>query len=971
MPTDDAVPCDLPPSDPNQAATRFGRFRLAEDGLASDRLLDRSVSLRCVPTATADDLQTEARFYARMQHPGLPCIYDFVRDDGGAALVMPPTVGLTLSAAVAARASGQHVAAIADPTACTLSFISICDALRAAHLRGVVHGELGPDVIIISNDGQIIIEGWSRAMKTVQRPLTMRFCANVPVPVELAADDLHHDIRSLGACFFTALTGEAPPLDAGGQLLTPLEPGQQARIPRVLQTIIRKAMSSSAANGYPSITALRDDLARFLGGQAPQDDVLAAAALWPRMRAAAVILLAILCVAGAVAAFNWRSVSTYATWGRPLVEEDFSNEGWKNRWGSRGRWEQRDGRMVSKSDHDCALIFKKRLSPPVAIEYTGRFDSGIRPGDLSVWWCESDAFALRPDEDVDNARAWWIQAGAYDNSWCTIWQTPARLRTQVNSLVLKPDRDIRFRVEIESDRLRMWIDGELVLEHRELVPIGSGTIALYTWDQGKQFDNVRIWQKEVQEVVSPLVVGDEAMRAERFGDAADAYARVADSLRGRPLGVEALYFQGLALHRQGSHALARKTWQGLPEGILRQRADCLAIDELINDGDVRTAVDRFTTWWNERPQVHDILRQRWQVCGQHLRHMRPLRTAEMLEWIKLRDATFPDDRASRWLVAEMFNVMGAWDETVRRFPDEYRAVAKALNALGRFDEVIASTWAVPLERVVARMGLGDVEGLLASNDLERGSRAELLCKAGRAAEAVKTHQYPAQLYLGRVDDLLVRNAFGKRTNSVLIALGRYEEAAGAGIPGSPESGKHTNAMLLAGWLDEAEKLQVDTRLHRLIAHLIAGRVDEARTLREGLSFNRSRFCYGSWFGQVVGIALIDTALGDATALRKAIERGASMRGWGGRCAMVCAAALDPAQDATLSAMPWRTEAGAWLHVAQALRGELAGDRTAALAAWRAFAALPPIERLLEGHAPSIEVETFARWRLAALAEAAR
>lgn len=969
MPTDDA-PCEPPPPGPDQSTVRFGRFRMAEDGLASDRLLDRPVSLRCVPTATADELQAEARFFARIQHPGLPCVYDFVRDDSGAALVMPPMVGLTLSAAVAARASGQSIAAIADPTACTLSFIAICDALRAAHLRGVVHGDLASDVIIIGDDGQIVIEGWSRAMQAVQRPLTMRFCAHVPVPVELAADDLHHDIRSLGACFFTALAGEAPPLDADGQLATS-GAALDARLPRPLLAIIRKAMVSSAAEGYASVAALRDDLIRFLAGQQPQSEPTAAG-LWSRLRAAGVVLLVILVVAGAVVALNWRSVSTYATWGKPLVDEDFTNEAWKSRWGSRGRWEQRDGRMVSKSDYDCALLFKQRLSPPVAIEYTGRFNSDVRPGDLSVWWCEDDPFALRPDDNVDNARAWWVQAGAYDNSWCTIWQTPARLRSQVNALQLKPDRDIRFRVEIESDRLRMWIDGELVLEHHELVPIGAGTLGLYTWDQGKQFDNVRIWQQAVPELVSPLSIGDEALRAGRFGDAASAYARVADSHRDRPLGIEALYFQGLALHRQGSRALARKTWQGMPDGLLRQRADCLGLDDLVDEGDMRNAIDRFTTWWRERPQVRDILRQRWQVCGQSMRHVRPMRSADMMEWIKLRDATFADDRASRWLVAEMLNMMGGWDETARRFPDEYRALAKALNALGRNEEIIASAWAVPLERVAARMGQGDVDGLLASKDLERGARAELLCKAGRADEAAKLYPYPAALYLGGVDDLLARNALGGRANNALMALGRYAEAAGDGVPGSPQSGKHTGALLLLGRLDAAEKLGVDTRVHRLIAHLLAGRIDEARALREGLTFGRNRTCYAPWFGQGPGVAMIDAALGDANALRKALEQGSTITsGWGGRCGLVCAAALDPAKEAALSAMQWRTEAGAWLLIAQALRAELAGDRAAALASWQAYAALPPVERLLEGHGPSMEVETFARWRLAALAETAR
>jgi hypothetical protein len=313
----------------------------------------------------------------------------------------------------------------------------------------------------------------------------------------------------------------------------------------------------------------------------------------------------------------------------------------------------------------------------------------------------------------------------------------------------------------------------------------------------------------------------------------------------------------------------------------------------------------------------------------------------------------------------MYNIMGRWDETVRRFPDEYRALGKALVALGRNEELLASSWAVGWERVHARMAIGDVDGLLNSDDLEQVTRSDLLCKSGRAAEAARILPYPAQLYLGGIDDLLARGALNKRTTSALMALGRYEEAA----IGSPASGRNSNALLLLGRLDEAEQLKVDTRLHRLLAHLAAGRLDEARALRDGLSFGRNRSCYAGWFGQVLGIAMIDAALGDEEVLRKAVEQGAGITSaWGGRCALVCAAALDPAKDAAVSAMPWRTEAGAWLLIAQALRAELAGDRAAALASWRAYAALPPIERLLEGHNPSVEVEAFAGWRIAVLAQ---
>ena len=88
--------------------------------------------------------------------------------------------------------------------------------------------------------------------------------------------------------------------------------------------------------------------------------------------------------------------------------------------------------------------------------------------------------------------------------------------SQVNNLVLKPNVDYHFRVEIDTNRLRMWIDGQLVTDHTELFPIGSGTIGLYTYDPGKSFDDVRIWQRDVPELISPLAIGDEAYRAGRF-----------------------------------------------------------------------------------------------------------------------------------------------------------------------------------------------------------------------------------------------------------------------------------------------------------------------------------------------------------------------------------------------------------------------------------------------------------------------
>jgi hypothetical protein len=234
----------------------------------------------------------------------------------------------------------------------------------------------------------------------------------------------------------------------------------------------------------------------------------------------------------------------------------------------------------------------------------------------------------------------------------------------------------------------------------------------------------------------------------------------------------------------------------------------------------------------------------------------------------------------------------------------------------------------------------------------------------------------AQIYCGGLDALLAQDALGIGANAALIAVGRLEEAAGAGVPGSPHSGNDPQALVLLGRLDDAEKLKADTRLPRMLQLLVNGRLEEARERRTALGYSSTHHApnnHGSscpWFGQTLGAAVIDAAFGDTGALRTALEEGATQtNGWGGRYALVCAAALDPAKDAALSAMGWRTEAKAWLLVAQALRGELANDRGAALESWRAFKALPMIERLIgEGHSPSVDVEIIAAWRIAMLAQ---
>lgn len=684
----------------------------------------------------------------------------------------------------------------------------------------------------------------------------------------------------------------------------------------------------------------------------------------PVLVAMTIALLSIAIASGTWLA--WSTIRTYAAWGEPLVDERFDDASWKGRWAERiggdspGGWEVRGGRLVTTADYDSYLVFRQRLNAPVAIEYTARFERDVRPGDLSVWWCEGEALALEPGKEPFSQPGWFLQAGAYENTCCSIRQVPGSIRAAVANHVLAPGADHVIRVEIDAGRMAMSIDGTEVVEHTGIFPATSGNLALYGYFPGKAFSRIRIWQREMPELVSPLVIGDAACRAGRLADAVEDYRRVAGSHAGSALGARARFLQGLTMRRLGDRTGARRVWQGLPDGDLRRSTECLEVDDLAETGPVRLAADRFIGLWSAGPRMHRELRQRWQEVGQMLRNRRPVSEADLRLWCEVRERCFAADAASAWLGADMLLAIGAWEEVLRRFPDEHRPVALALLSLGRADEVLAAPWSLSHERVWARMAVGDLAGALQSADTHRDGRIYALCKAGRAEEALLLGgaEYPALLYLGRTDELLAQPRFASRHAEFHLLAGRTEEAAAAGS---------MQARILLGRFEEAERAGFDVRFPRLVRLLADGRIAEARELRPQVTGNRDAQQHAVWFGQSVGLGLVDAALGDTAALRTALQRGATQdRMWGGRQALVCRAVLDPAADAGLAAMAWRTEAVAWGRIALAIRAELASDRTAAFTAWREYAALPCEQRLLHGHGLNLEVEAVAAWRIAEL-----
>ena len=121
---------------------------------ATDQLLFRTVAvkilkdeLRTTPAFIAR-FRAEARHAAGLSHPGIATVYDYGETSDVAYLVMEMVPGQTLSELL-----------VGQPELSTKTKLSIlvqaAQALRAAHLAGVIHRDAKPGNLMVGPDGTV------------------------------------------------------------------------------------------------------------------------------------------------------------------------------------------------------------------------------------------------------------------------------------------------------------------------------------------------------------------------------------------------------------------------------------------------------------------------------------------------------------------------------------------------------------------------------------------------------------------------------------------------------------------------------------------------------------------------------------------------------------------------------------------------------------------------------------------------
>jgi serine/threonine protein kinase len=255
---------------------------MAEVYRAHDRLLNRPVAVKVLfPELSIDRtfverFRREAQAAANLSHPNIVPVFDWGEDSGTYFIVMEFIDGRALSS-ILRTAGPLHPDRAAEIAA------DVALALDYAHRHQVIHRDVKPGNVLITDEGQVKVTdfGIARAVNTdeslTQTGAVMGTATYFsPEQAEGLGVDARSDIYSLGVVLYEMVAGRPPflgdsPVSVASKHVREQAPAPRQfnpSIPQDLEAIILKCMAKSPEYRYATGGDLRVDLLRFREGRA-------------------------------------------------------------------------------------------------------------------------------------------------------------------------------------------------------------------------------------------------------------------------------------------------------------------------------------------------------------------------------------------------------------------------------------------------------------------------------------------------------------------------------------------------------------------------------------------------------------------------------------------------------------------------------------------------------------------------------
>jgi eukaryotic-like serine/threonine-protein kinase len=267
----------------------LGKGGMGEVYRARDTKLKREVAIKILPDEFSRDpdrvsrFEREAEVLASLNHPNIAAIYDLQEANGSRFLVLELVEGETLA---------ERIKRGPIPVDESLSIAkNICEALEAAHEKGVVHRDLKPANVKITTDGKVKVLDFGLAkafeaeasnsnlsqsptltMAATQQGVLLGTAAYMsPEQVRGETVDKRADLWAFGCVLFEMLTGRG---SFDGQTISDVlasvlktDPDwntlPQNLHPRI-RLLLERCLTKDAKNRYHSIADARIDIQAVL-----------------------------------------------------------------------------------------------------------------------------------------------------------------------------------------------------------------------------------------------------------------------------------------------------------------------------------------------------------------------------------------------------------------------------------------------------------------------------------------------------------------------------------------------------------------------------------------------------------------------------------------------------------------------------------------------------------------------------------
>ena len=241
---------------------------------AVDETLNRDVAVKTLNpdlanTEVMSRFRAEATILARLNHPQIATLFELFRSENDLLMVMEFVRGETLDKL------SERLGPLPAERAATL-IDSILSALEHAHRAGVVHRDVKPANVMVTDEGSVKIMdfGIARVLGAEQKTVDFRLMGTPAYmsPEQVMGEEVdgRSDLYSVGVLFYRLLTGALPfSADTALAMLqrqirdtpTPLHV-HRAGLPDWCDQVVQRALAKAPADRFQSAEEFRAALMR-------------------------------------------------------------------------------------------------------------------------------------------------------------------------------------------------------------------------------------------------------------------------------------------------------------------------------------------------------------------------------------------------------------------------------------------------------------------------------------------------------------------------------------------------------------------------------------------------------------------------------------------------------------------------------------------------------------------------------------